>query len=100
MINWFSFFHIFFSRTEDPEYCLSCKNGLSESNSNNGSDNRNGDIINEQTSTASASESESRRHNSMDRLMSLLNDMGHSQRTRSLSDGNQEEGTNANDSLE
>lgn len=65
---------------------------MSESNSNNSSENRNGDILNEQASTASASESESRRHNSMDRLISLLNDMGHSQRTRSLSDGNHEEG--------
>lgn len=33
-----------------------------------------------------------RRHNSMDRLMGLLNDMGRTQRTRSLSDGGQEEG--------
>lgn len=35
---------------------------------------------------------ESRRHNSMDRLMGLFNDMGRTQRTRSLSDGGKDEG--------
>lgn len=38
------------------------------------------------------SEDSPRRHNSMDRLMGLLNDMGRTQRTRSLSDGGQDEG--------
>lgn len=46
--------------------------------------------INETTSTTPPDES--RRHSSMDRIMSLLNDLGHSQRTRSLSDGGQGEG--------
>lgn len=48
-------------------------------------------MINDQTSVASTSEAETRRHSSMDRIISMLNDMGNSQRTRSLSDGGQEE---------
>lgn len=59
--------------------------------SNSSSNNSNGDVINETTSSTSPGEGPLR-HSSMDRLMSLLNDMGQSPRTRSLSDGGQEEG--------
>ena len=37
-------------------------------------------------------ESSPRRHNSMDQLMGMLNEMGKSSRTRSLSDSGQDEG--------
>lgn len=57
---------------------------------NSTGNNRNGDVINESTSSTSPTDGPLR-HSSMDRLMSLLNDMGQSPRTRSLSDG-QEEG--------
>lgn len=53
--------------------------------------NSNGDVINETTTSTSPTDGPLR-HSSMDRLMSLLNDMGQSPRTRSLSDGGQEEG--------
>lgn len=47
------------------------------------------------TATNTSPTDESRlRHSSMDRLMSLFNDLGNSTRTRSLSDGGQEEGKN------
>lgn len=60
---------------------LAFNNGINQ----NGGSNSNGAII-------SGNGDESRRHNSMDRLMGLLNDMGRVQRTRSLSDGGQEDG--------
>lgn len=53
--------------------------------------NSNGDVINDSMTSASPTDGPLR-HSSMDRLMSLLNDMGQSPRTRSLSDGGQEEG--------
>lgn len=71
----------------DVDHCITCtSNGLNQTNSNS---NSNGS--NEQTSVASVSEAEARRHSSMDRIMSMLNDMGNSHRTRSLSDGGQDE---------
>lgn len=66
------------------ENCRAYNNGLNQNGSN--ANNRNGDAAGENPLD------ESRRHNSMDRLMGLLNDMGSTQRTRSLSDGGREEG--------
>lgn len=63
--------------------CVAYNNGLNQNGSNV---NSNGDAV------AGSSVEESRRHNSMDRLMGLLSDMGSTQRTRSLSDGGREEG--------
>lgn len=80
--------------------------GLNSNNSHSNS-NRNGDVINSTTTnvvtmtttsttttaTGTSPIDDSRlRHSSMDRLMSLLNDLGNSTRTRSLSDGGQEDG--------
>lgn len=74
---------------------------ITSNNSNNTNSNRNGDVINATpitttttttASTTSPSDDSRLRHSSMDRLMSLLNDLGNSTRTRSLSDGGQEEG--------
>lgn len=88
------------------------------SNNSHSNSNRNGDVINSMATVAtttpttvitstttsttattttatgtSPTDDDSRlRHSSMDRLMSLLNDLGNSTRTRSLSDGGQEEG--------
>lgn len=66
------------------EHC-SYNNGV---NQNGGSNNGDG-----------VTENSPRRNNSMDRLMGLLNDMGRTQRTRSLSDGGQEEGKKSNKQL-
>lgn len=79
------------SSTTTSAYCdcdehCTYNNGL---NQNGSSDNNVGININEDSP---------RRHNSMDRLMGLLNDMGRTQRTRSLSDGGQEEGNCHNSS--
>lgn len=64
---------------------------INNTNTTTTTNNRNGDVRNETTSSTSPTDAPLR-HSSMDRLMSLLNDMGQSQRTRSLSDGGQEEG--------
>ncbi|XP_055318069.1 mitogen-activated protein kinase kinase kinase kinase 5 isoform X3 [Sitodiplosis mosellana] len=82
------------------------------SNNSHSNSNRNGDVISLTTSVAptvmmtttmtttsttttatgtSPTDDSRLRHSSMDRLMSLLNDLGSSTRTRSLSDGGQEE---------
>lgn len=84
------------------------------SNNSHSNSNRNGDMINSMSTVASATTTTSTtmttavatstsptddsrlRHSSMDRLMSLLNDLGNSTRTRSLSDGGQEEGKFSN----
>lgn len=78
---------------------------ISNISSNNVHSNSNGDEIISTTTTTTTTAAttttatntsptdESRlRHSSMDRLMCLLNDLGNSTRTRSLSDGGQEEG--------
>lgn len=62
---------------------LAYNNGLNQNGSNMNSNGGDG---------AGSSVEDSRRHNSMDRLMGLLSDMGSTQRTRSLSDGGREEG--------
>lgn len=62
--------------------------GCDENYSYNNGLNRNGGNISSDNNT----HQESPRHNSMDRLMGMLNDMGRTQRTRSLSDGGQQEG--------
>lgn len=70
-------------RASADENSLAYNNGLNQNGSNvnsNGGD------------AAGSSVEDSRRHNSMDRLMGLLSDMGSTQRTRSLSDGGREEG--------
>lgn len=91
---------------------------ITTTNNSHSNSNRNGDVINSMTTVAtttpatvitttaasttqttttatgtSPTDDDSRlRHSSMDRLMSLLNDLGNTTRTRSLSDGGQEEG--------
>lgn len=60
---------------------------------NNSTNNRNGDALSNNEMTSSTSPSDGPlRHSSMDRLMSLLNEMGQTPRTRSISDGGQDEG--------
>lgn len=60
---------------------------------NNSTNNSNGDAISNNEMTSSTSPPDGPlRHSSMDRLMSLLNEMGQTPRTRSISDGGQDEG--------
>lgn len=66
---------------EGSEYCMSYNTAMSNATTSN-------DLL----SPVPIESSELNRHNSMDRLMSLLNDMGHPQRIRSLSDSGQEDG--------
>lgn len=85
-------------RTELSSVDVISSNNSNNSNSNYTNSNRNGLTKNSTTTsitttTATTPSEESRiRHSSMDRLMSLLNDLGNTTRTRSLSDGGQEEG--------
>lgn len=59
----------------------------------NSTNNSNGDALSNNEMTSSTSPVDGPlRHSSMDRLMSLLNEMGQSPRTRSISDGGQDEG--------
>lgn len=73
----------------DGEQCLRYNNAIANAsgnnNSNSASNGNDGGIMSNLTD-------ETRRHNSMDRLMGLFNDMGRTQRTRSLSDGGKDEG--------
>lgn len=60
---------------------------------NNSTNNSNGDALSNNEMTSSTSPPDGPlRHSSMDRLMSLLNEMGQTPRTRSISDGGQDEG--------
>lgn len=60
---------------------------------NNSTNNSNGDALSNNDMTSSTSPPDGPlRHSSMDRLMSLLNEMGQAPRTRSISDGGQDEG--------
>lgn len=63
--------------------------GCDENCSYNNGLNRNGDGNSDSTSEHPESP---HRHSSVDRVMGMLNDMGRTQRTRSLSDGGQQEG--------
>lgn len=76
----------------ETEQCSRYNNAMANASGNNNSSstsNGNNDGISGITNNIT---DESRRHNSMDRLMGLFNDMGRTQRTRSLSDGGKDEG--------
>lgn len=76
--------------TTSAQHASCCNDGeCGDCTTVNNESNQNGIVA--QTTTL-AEDASPRRHSSMDQLMGLLNDLGKSSRTRSLSDGGKDEG--------